>query len=166
MYLIPKDTMAGQLAPAWAFLSGAQRQFAETAQPDTRPGEREHAIVLPVHLSEGRPKRLMAVGLLIDDAQAIEVAAFMFGQAPASLGPDDVRDACMEACNVLGGCLVCSSSDTHTVEIGLPQEIPLQRFAELQRQAHASATFSSEDDAGRRIVVTVFDAIDQRILES
>lgn len=166
MYLVPKDIMASKLDPAWAFLSGSVRHFAEGRDQDARPGEREHAIVLPVHLHEDLPTRLMAVGLLINDLEAVDVARFMFGIPTGEISPDDVADACKEACNVLGGCLVTSYSDTHTVEIGLPQELPPTRFSELQRNAVICVTFSSETDAGRRIVVTVFDAIDQRILES
>ncbi|HEX5358246.1 MAG TPA: hypothetical protein VFW93_18740 [Aquabacterium sp.] len=166
MYLIPKDTMASKLDPAWTFLSGVERHFEEGPAQATRPGEREHAVVLPVHLHDGLPERLMAVGLLIDDQEATDVACFMFGLPVTEISTDDVRDACMEACNVLGGCLVMSHDQAHTVEIGLPKELPLAQFTELQRHARVSVTFSSESDAGRRIVITVFDAIDQRILES
>src|SRR3989338_3749652 len=95
MYLIPKDTMASKLAPAWAFLSGEDRLFEEGASQHTRPGEREHAIVLPVHLPDGRPQRLMAVGLLIDDQEATDVACFMFGLPQNEISADDVRDDCI-----------------------------------------------------------------------
>ena len=157
--------MASKLAPAWAFLSGQDRHFEEGPAQASRPGEQAHAVVLPVHLHDG-PPRLMAVGLLIDDQEATQVACFMFGLPSDGIDASDISDACMEACNVLGGCLVRSSDEAHTVEIGLPKELPLAQFCELQRQARASVTFSSESDAGQRIVITVFDAIDQRILES
>lgn len=158
--------MASKLVPAWLFLRGVERCFEESLLQDTRPGEREHAVVLPVRLAEDLPQRLMAVGLLIDEQEAIDVASFMFGLPAGDISGEDIRDACMEACNVLGSCLVKSPDEAHPVEIGLPQELPLSQFSALQRQAHASVTFTSGHDAGRRIVITVFDAVDQRILES
>lgn len=166
MYLIPRDAMANKLEPAWVFLSGSARHFVQGQVQDSRPGEREHTIVLPVHLHADRPARLMAVCLLIDDSEAVDVARFMFGIPTGEVSADDVTDACKEACNVMGGALIMSDQDKHTVEIGIPQEIPSDRFSELRRHAVISVTFASENDAGRRVVITVFDAIDQRILES
>lgn len=165
MYLVPKDVMASKLAPAWAFLSGAERHFEEGSAHDSRPGEREHAIVLPVHLRDGSPEHWLAVGLLIDCMEAEGIARFMFGVPAGDISPDDVRDACMEACNVLGGCLV-READGQGIGIGLPQELAPDLFSELRRKAVMSVAFASEDATGRRIVVTVFDPIDQRILES
>lgn len=166
MYLVPKDIMASKLDPAWVFLSGAERHFEEGRPDDARPGEREHAIVLPVYLSKDLPARMIAVGLLIDDLEAVAIARFMFGIPTGDVSPDDITDACKEACNVLGSCLVTSSVDVHNVEIGLPQELPPLRFAELQGNAVTCVTFSSEPESGHRVVVTVFDAVDHRILEA
>lgn len=164
MHLTPKDHMASKLDPAWAFLSGQERHFEEGGLQGLGHGQREHAVVLPVHFPADQTSCLMAVSLLIDDDEAVSVACFMFGLPPDQIQPDDVRDACMEACNVLGGCLVKSANDAHTVEIGLPQEIEMSRFLALQQHAHESVTFMSDDHQGRRIVVTVFDAVEQSLL--
>jgi len=166
MHLIPKDAMASKLDPAWAFLSGEDRHFEEGVLQDTRPGELEHAVVLQVHFPENQKTCLMAVSLLIEDSEAQAVACFMFGVAPEDIQPDDIRDACMEACNVLGGCLVQSDDDQHTVEIGLPQEVSLSRFSELRQHAHECVTFCSDTPDGRRVVLTVFDSVEHGILES
>jgi hypothetical protein len=166
MYLVAKDAMASKLDPAWTFLSGVQRHFEEASAQASRPGEREHAVVLPVQVHDDPRERCMAVGLLIDDGEATGIARFMFGIPTGDVSVDDVRDACMEACNVLGGCLVVGNTGGQRIEIGLPQELPLSRFSQLQRDAVITVTFSSADAAGRRIVITVFDAVDQRILES
>lgn len=166
MYLVPRDSMPDRLAPAWAFLSGDERHFEEQPAHACRPGQRELAVVLPVHLHNGRPHRLMAVGLVIDEREARHLACFMMGLAEDQVNEDDVRDVCMEACNVLGGSLVDSSHDGHVAEVGLPHPLSPDRFADLLRQAPACITFSCEGLHDRRVLVTVFDAVDEHILES
>ncbi len=159
MYPLPKHSMAGRLTPAWAFLTGQERQFEEGQLHELRAGDHEHAIVLPVRMPHRVDPSLMAVSLLIGDREARTVACFMFGLSEGDLQPDDVRDACMEACNVLGACLVRHDTMTGEVEIGLPKELPMHQFISLRQHAHECVTFQSHDPGGQGVVLTVFEAI-------
>ncbi len=165
MYLIPKESMASKLPPAWVFLSGKHCHFEEVLLNDMRGNEQAYAVILPVHLHQDHRQRLMAVSLLIGEQEAIDMARFMFDIKTGAVLSTDLHDACLEACNVFGGCLIQSDTQTNTFEIGLPQPITMGRFIELQRHASECVTFKSEGDAGQRIVVTVFDAVEQSILE-
>ena len=90
----------------------------------------------------------------------------MMGLAENDVNEDDVRDVCMEACNVLGGALVANHQDGQVAEVGLPHPLSSDRFAALLRQAPTCITFSCEGLHDRRVLVTVFDAVDEHILES
>lgn len=162
MSLIPIESLASQLEPAWAFLSGNQRHFAPTTETMLpRPGETEHRVVLPVTLRHG--SRLVAVGVMIDQDQAEAVARFMFGQADGPLSEADVADACLETCNVLASSVIQGCENPSVIDIGLPLEVSAQEYAELQAHAMARVTLVSEIDHGHRIVVTVFDVNDQSV---
>lgn len=167
MYLLPKDQMSGRLGPAWAFLSGSPREFVESVPQSPRPGEREHTVVMPVEAPKDIIDHAMAVGLLMHTDDAMEVGSFMFGIPANQLTPEDLRDVCMETCNVLGSCMVVSDDGrSQGVELGLPKEVSAEYFSELQQKATASVTFVGESQSGNRVVITVFDAIDPSIVES
>ena len=167
MYLLPKAEMSGRLGPAWAFLSGYPREFVESVPQSPRAGEREHTVVMPVEAPKDIVDHAMAVGLLMHTSDAMEVGSFMFGMPADQLTPEDLRDVCMETCNVLGSCMVISDDGSSVgVELGLPKEVSAEYFSELQSKATVSVTFVSESKTGNRVVITVFDAIDPSIVES
>lgn len=162
MSLIPVETLASQLEPAWAFLSGHQRHFAPTTEPMLpRPGETEHRVVLPVKLLNG--SRLVAVGVMIDEDQAEAVARFMFGQPEGEVSEADLQDACLETCNVLASSVIKGCENPDVIDIGLPAEVSAQTYADLQAHAIVRVTLMSEIDHEHRIVVTVFDVNDQSV---
>jgi hypothetical protein len=122
---------------------------------------------MPVEAPKDIVDHAMAVGLLMDTNDALEVGSFMFGIPADQLTPDDLRDVCMETCNVLGSCLVISDDGrSNGVELGLPKEVSAECFSELQSKATVSVTFVSESQSGNRVVITVFDAIDPSLVES
>lgn len=164
MPLIPIEKIASQLEPAWAFLSGSQRQFEPTGVQMPRPGETEHRVVLPVKLTDGN--RLVAVGVMLDDDQAEAVARYMFGQPEGDVSPADLQDACLETCNVLASSVIKGCERPDVLDIGLPQEVSAQTYSDLQSHANVRVTLMSEIDHEHRIVVTVFDVKDQGVLES
>lgn len=164
MSLISTESLASRLEPAWAFLSGSTRHFVQTPPPAPRPGETEHTVVLPVKLLEG--ERLIAVGVMIDDAEAVAVARFMFGQSDGQVNQADLHDACLEACNVLASSVIAGCENPSVIDIGLPLEVSAQKYADLQQHAIARVSLVSEAQGERRIVVTVFDVNDQSVLES
>lgn len=164
MSLIPIETLACQLEPAWTFLSGHQRHFVPTSPQMPRPSETEHRVVLPVKLLNGN--RLVAVGVMIDQDQAVAVARFMFGQPDGEVSEADLQDACLETCNVLASSVIKGCENPSVIDIGLPLEVSAQKYSELQTHAIARVTLTSEIDHEHRIVVTVFDVNDQSVLES
>jgi len=167
MYLLPKAEMSVRLGPAWAFLSGSPREFVESELQSPLPGEREHTVVMPVEAPKDVVGHAMAVGLLMHTSDAMEVGSFMFGMPADQLTAEDLRDVCMETCNVLGSCMVVSDDGrSEGVELGLPKEVSAEYFSELQQKAAVSVTFVSESKRGNRVVITVFDAIDPSVVES
>lgn len=164
MTLIPVENLASHLEPAWSFLSGYERHFEPAELPQLRPGESEHRVVLPVKLLNG--SRLVAVGVMLDQDQAEAVARFMFGQPEGEISEADLQDACLETCNVLASSVIKACENPNVIDIGLPLELSAQRYIDLQSHATARVTLASEIDHGHRIVVTVFDVIDQSVLES
>lgn len=169
MYHVQKDHMASKLASAWAFLRGNERHFEAVSPLELRPGERVHAIVLPVYVPDHLATYLLAVSLLIDNEEAVGIASHMFGLPESDVQTEDVRDASQEACNVLGSCLagnlIGDDNQALKLEIGLPQTMDISRFMAMRRQSDEGLTFQSEDWDGCRVAVTIFDAVDTKFLE-
>jgi len=101
--LAPSDTqqsqlVAGNLAAAWKFLSGEDRQFTLS-----RSGKPPHFEELSWVVQISIPKLAMQflVCVMIDRADALLVTRHMFGLDDDSLTSDDVNDAAAEVCNVL-----------------------------------------------------------------
>jgi hypothetical protein len=161
---IPKSKMSEQLTAAWAFLSGENCVFVESNTMTPRQGEHEITVLLPILLPEGYSDRSIAVGLIIDEAEAIKVGSFMFDIPTDELTSEDVLDACKESCNVLAGCLAIFKGGEPPIELGIPQDISPDQFANLQRKSSMNLTFMS-GTPNWRVVITCFDAEVLPILE-
>lgn len=124
--------IGGRLSKAWAFLCGESRAFVEVAPPAvTAIGSRDASALLPVTLGDSTEG---ACRVVISAEQARQVASFLFGVGEQELSPADLQDAVLEACNVLGSCLVQSIADADRISIGCP-EIDGRAVAELVTQS-------------------------------
>lgn len=166
MQLLSRSEMTQRLSAAWAFLSGEPRAFMEGVSEQPNPGESQFLYVMPVVAPSDQVDRLMAIGLLMDARVAFTLAAFMFGSPLDELTQADMEDVCRESCNVLGSCLVKSDDGQSIgVELGLPQAVTADVFAELQANATVSVTFLAHW-SDQRVVITIFDTVDAHVMES
>ncbi len=77
----------------------------------------------------------------------------MFGLTPETLSLADIQDAKKETCNILGGGLIVDDNS----ELGLPKEIPLEAFLELQKHATFSMLFVSDKPNEDLVNLVIFD---------
>jgi len=108
---------------------------------------------LPLFVDSQPQRESIAIGLILDDAEAIKVASHMFGLSVETLSAEDVQDAKKETCNILGGGLIVDKNS----ELGLPQEIPLEKFFELQKDATFSRLFVSDKPNEDLVNLVIFD---------
>lgn len=145
--------MSPKLSKAWAFLSGEEVNFTERSFDLKNDCKHDVTVILPV-ICDGSPKnRGMAIGLSIDQAEANRVASFMFGLELSELTESDIKDACKESCNVLGGGLIQTSNSS----LGIPEEISAENFQDLQQHSKFHVTFASDSPVENHIVLTIID---------
>jgi hypothetical protein len=165
MQLPPRPEMISRLDSAWTFLTGQASSFSQSVPDFPTEGEAQFKFVMPVVSPHDRVDELMAIGLLIDPMVATVMAAFMFAIPESAVSTHDLKDVCREACNVLGSCLVQhEGAQSGGVELGLPQEVSHEVFAQLQENATVSVTFETRFN-GKRVVITVLDAVRSGIME-
>lgn len=140
MYLIPLDEMPQKLSKSWAFLRGENVAFTRSSDLPYALEKHFISIVLPVYYDDATQLRSLAIALLIDEAEAINVASHMFGLSATELSTEDIKDACKESCNVLGGSLVKHEHN----RLGIPQEITQDDFLMMEQDARLHVSFTSE----------------------
>lgn len=152
--------MSERLKKSWKFLSGAELTFFELKSDIRPPDHRYMTVVIPIGEIKDKPSSAIAVGLLISEEQAIEVASYMFGLDKNKLTEADISDACKESCNVLGGGL--SFDDEN--KLGVPKEISHAHFLDLQRSSSFTVTFSSDKPCKEHILLTILFLTNNQLL--
>jgi hypothetical protein len=135
------EQIAAKLSGAWTFLSGEHREFKLlllTPGP-LRFAEFSFFMSLTVY-AEGRTG---GVGVLVQRADALSVAAHMFGVQEADVQEDDLRDACSEVCNVFSGCIASHVSGNAEVSIGLPAMANPQEYNKIATDSVVTAVYQS-----------------------
>lgn len=153
MQLLPTPDMMKKISESWSFVSGEAFEFKESNHYTFHSHENLMAVILPLFVDSQPQRESIAIGLILDDAEAIKVAAHMFGLSKETLSAADVQDAKKETCNILGGGLIVDKNS----ELGLPQEIPLEDFFKLQKDATFSRLFVSEKPNEDLVNLVIFD---------
>lgn len=158
MQLLPTPDMMKKISESWSFVSGAAFQFKESPHRYTMHGQENlMAVILPMYIDSLPQPESIAIGLIMDNDEAIKVASHMFGLTPETLSAADIQDAKKETCNILGGSLIVDQNS----KLGLPQEIPLAEFLELQKNATFSMLFVSEKPNEDLVNLVIFDVNNQ-----
>jgi len=153
MYLISQQVMSEKLAKSWMFLGGVNLTFSPSTKTVSWDVSHTHRVVLHVSFEDQKPAKAIAISLTIDDAEAKRVAANMFGVNTEDVTEDDIKDACRECCNVLGGGLVMDANS----KIGIPYEISTEEFEKIQQNSTLNLTFSSDLPYADLIVLSILD---------
>lgn len=153
MFLISQPHMLEKLAKSWMFLGGVDLTFSVSTIPISGDNKHSHRVVLPVIFEDQESSRALAISLIIDDTEAKRVATHMFGINNEEVTEDDIKDACKESCNVLGGGLIMGTKNT----LGLPYEISADDFLKLQQDSKLDVTFTSNQPYGDRIILSILD---------
>jgi hypothetical protein len=154
MQLLSTTDMMKKISESWSFVSGAAFQFKESAHRyHMHDHENLMAVILPMYIDSKPQAESIAIGLILDEAEAIKVASHMFGLTPETLSLADIQDAKKETCNILGGSLIVDENS----KLGLPREIPLTDFLELQKNATFSRLFVSEEPNEDLVNLMIFD---------
>lgn len=153
MQLLASDEMVKKITSSWLFVSGSTFDFKVSDQYTFHNHEQLMAVVLPVYIDHEQHHESIAVGLIIDDDEAKKIASHMFGQALEDLTGADIEDAKKETCNIMGGGLIVGQN----TELGVPTEITLEKFFELQKNASFSKLFVSDNPYQDLVNLVIFD---------
>ncbi|BEV08114.1 MULTISPECIES: hypothetical protein [unclassified Methylophilus] len=153
MQLLPTQEMVKKISDSWSFVSGSAFNFKESQRYTFHNHDNLMAVVLPLYIDQLPQHESIAIGLILDDAEAHKIASHMFGLSSDELSDEDVKDAKKETCNIMGGGLIV---DEHS-ELGLPKEIPLEEFFELQKTATFSRLFVSDKPNEDLVNLVIFD---------
>jgi len=150
--------MNTDIVSAWTFVRGESLCFEALAPGHTLMVGDAVAMSLPlrVHDRDGA----VVVGFLIQHDEAVKVARNMFAQPDGEVSALDLRDAGLEACNVLAGCVAASWAVSERVEIGLPRALDMAEYLEIARIASVRACYVGKPKGAVdniRVVMTVFD---------
>ncbi|HSH88083.1 MAG TPA: hypothetical protein VK958_12625 [Methylophilus sp.] len=154
MQLLSTTDMVKKISESWSFVSGTAFAFKESNHRSTIDDHQGlMAVILPMYIDSLPQRESIAIGLILDDAEAIKVASHMFGLDPETLSAADIQDAKKETCNILGGNLVVGENS----KLGLPKEIPLTEFLDLQKNATFSMLFVSDKPNEDLVNLVIFD---------
>lgn len=154
MQLLSTTDMVKKISESWSFVSGTAFDFKESDHSSTiYDHEGLMAVILPMYIDSLPQRESIAIGLILDDAEAIKIASHMFGLTPETLSAADIQDAKKETCNILGGNLVVGKDS----KLGLPREIPLTEFLDLQKNATFSMLFVSDKPNEDLVNLVIFD---------
>lgn len=153
MQLLPTEEMEKKLSQSWAFVSGADVHFKESQTYTFHNHENLMAVILPLIVNTQPHTESIAVGLIMDDQEAIKVASHMFGLTLDDLSDADIQDAKKETCNILGSGLITDAR----CELGLPTEVPLATFFDLQKSASFSKLFVSDKPNQDLVNLVIFN---------
>lgn len=154
MQLLSTTDMVKKISESWSFVSGTYFEFRESDHRSTiADHENMMAVILPMYIDSLPHRESIAIGLILDDTEAVKVAAHMFGLTPETLSVADIQDAKKETCNILGGNLVVGENS----KLGLPREIPLAEFLELQKNATFSMLFVSDKPNEDLVNLVIFN---------
>jgi hypothetical protein len=154
MQLLSTTDMMKKISESWSFVSGTAFQFKESTHCSTIDDhENLMAVILPMYIDSLPQAESIAIGLILDNDEAIKVASHMFGLTPETLSAADIQDAKKETCNILGGSLIVDQNS----KLGLPQEIPLNEFLDLQKNATFSLLFVSDKPNEDLVNLMIFD---------
>jgi hypothetical protein len=157
MYLISQQQMSEKLAKSWKFLGGVDLTFSLSSKAISGDGRHTHRVVLPVTLEDPQASRAMAISLIIHETEAKRVSAHMFGLNQNEVTEDDIKDACKEACNVLGGGLIMDPNS----KLGIPFEVSEEDFLKLQKDSTLNVTFASNQPFADLIILSILDVSNQ-----
>ena len=154
MQLLSTTDMMKKISESWSFVSGTAFQFKESTHCSTIDDpENLMAVILPMYIDSLPQAESIAIGLILDNDEAIKVASHMFGLSPDTLSAEDIQDAKKETCNILGGSLIVDQNS----KLGLPQEIPLNEFLKKKKNATFSLLFVSDKPNEDLVNLMIFD---------
>lgn len=153
MQLLPTQEMVRKISDSWSFVSGSAFDFKESEHYTFHNHDNVMAVVLPLYIDRQPQPEAIAIGLILDDEEALKIASHMFGLSLDHLSDEDVKDAKKETCNIMGGGLIIDEKS----QLGLPQEIPLEEFFSLQKTATFSRLFVSDRPNEDLVNLVIFD---------
>ncbi|MFY7866095.1 hypothetical protein [Roseateles sp.] len=145
-----------KLSEVWASLTGQSCAFASSSSLPLLQ-EDDACFSLPItdgvtgYTNHNRALVLLQMGR----ADALALAAAMFGLPAAELQPADLQDAGMELCNILSACLLECLGDTSLSHLGLPEAQAHEAWRQLSQSAPALALYVSDDPAQRLAVMMI-----------
>lgn len=88
-----KCKMMKKISDSWSFVSGDAFEFKESNHYTFHSHENLMAVILPLFVDSLPQRESIAIGLILDDTEAVKVASHMFGLAKETLSAADVQDA-------------------------------------------------------------------------
>ncbi len=149
-------TVEYKLSKAWEFLSGEPRSFHWRARSTAALEFAEFSFFMPLNLA--KESRRGGVAVLMQRADAVLVAANMFGVARREVQPADVGDACAEVCNVFSDCLVQHFGAGHEVKMGLPQAANPREYAHMVENSVLRAIYEGRAGA-HSLLIVLYEAL-------
>jgi hypothetical protein len=119
------------------------------------PASDKHLLMAAPLPQQGRHA---GVGLVIDRAEAVGIAAAMFDVAPADLSEADIDDACGEACNVMSACVAEALQADRPVAFDRPLPLPARRYQAISNASSVLTAYASHAPSGN-VTLTVFDPL-------
>ncbi len=144
-----------ELSRAWEFLSGERRSFQCLASTTDALAFAEFSFFMPLNLAKA--SRHGGVAVLMQQGDAIKVAANMFGVARREVQQADLADACAEVCNVFSDCLTQHFAGGQEVNIGLPRPASPAEYKRIVENSVVRAIY--QGCAGElSLLIVLYDA--------
>lgn len=156
----PGALVSAELTHAWQMLSAESRAFEWVPDSHFHPVYAEFSFVIPMTVQDDGST--FAVGVLIDRACAITVAAAMFGALDDLVPVDDLADACSEVCNIFSDSVGRHLYPDQTIDMGLPFQLSAENYANVFDASGDGDIYQSRAH-GNCLTVVVFTHSDTRM---